>query len=103
MTARSPAPPTLASLRHHRQAIHDVARRRGLTSIKVFGSVARGDARAGSDVDLLVQLEPGSSLLDLGGFVEDLSELLERPVHVVTPRTLHGPLDTKALEDATQL
>lgn len=53
--------------------------------MRVFGSVARGDADAHSDVDLLVDLEPGRSLLDLGGLLMDLQGLLGVEVDVVTP------------------
>ena len=103
MTTPIQGPMTLSALRRHRQTIADLARRRGVISVKVFGSVARGEARPDSDVDLLVELEPGRSLLDLGGFREDVSELLRRPVHVLTPRTLRGELDTKTLGEALAL
>ena len=84
------AVPTLKKLRDRHREISELARRRGVTSIKVFGSVARAEARPDSDVDLLVELEDGRSILDLGGFLDEVSELLGRPVHVVTPRTQLG-------------
>ena len=56
--------------------------------MRVFGSVARGESGPGSDVDLLVDLEPGRSLLDLGGLPMDLRGLLGAEVDVVTPRGL---------------
>ena len=71
--------------------------------MKVFGSVARGEARHDSDVDLLVEFEPGRSLLDLGDFREDVAELLRRPVHVLTARTLRGELDKETLDEALAL
>ncbi|MGH3807467.1 MAG: nucleotidyltransferase family protein, partial [Pseudonocardiaceae bacterium] len=60
----------------HREAIMLLARRHGAHGVRVFGSVARGDARMGSDVDFLVDMEVGRSLLDLGGFLMDLQNLL---------------------------
>ena len=68
---------TLDALRaNRREAILEPARRRGARSVRVFGSVARGDAGPGSDLDLLVEWEPGRSLLDHAGLVQDLQELL---------------------------
>jgi predicted nucleotidyltransferase len=58
------------------------------SSAAVFGSVARGEARPGSDVDLLVDFEPGASLLDHVGLFQDLEELLGVGVDVVTRRAL---------------
>lgn len=78
---------TLRELRRHRHAIDAIARRRGVTSVLVFGSTARGEPKPGSDVDFLVELESGRTLLDLGGFQHGVSELLGRPVQVVTPGT----------------
>ena len=103
MTKDRTCPPTLADLRTRRRQIGDLARRRGVTNIKVFGSVARGDARDDSDVDLLVEFEPGRSVLDLGGFSEDLTDLLGRSVHVMTPATLRGHLDRSVLNEALVL
>ncbi|MCB1256966.1 MAG: nucleotidyltransferase domain-containing protein, partial [Microthrixaceae bacterium] len=64
--------PTLASLRGIRSEIIAVAKHRGATNVRVFGSVARGDGTPTSDVDILVDLEPGRSLFDLGGLQMDL-------------------------------
>lgn len=60
----------------------EAARRNGATAVWVFGSVARGDAQPGSDIDLLVELEPGRSLLDLAGLHLELCDLLDLPVDV---------------------
>ena len=60
-----------------------VFRHRG-RQIALFGSVARGDATDDSDIDFLVEFEPGSSLLDLLRLQDELSELLRRPVDVVS-------------------
>lgn len=75
---------TLTQLRDRRAEIVEIARARGASRVRVFGSVARGEATEGSDVDFLVDLEHGRSLLDLGGLLMDLQDLLERNVDVVT-------------------
>src|SRR5260370_41587010 len=66
-----------------RHLILNIAARHGAKRIRVFGSVARGEARPDSDVDFLVELEPGRSLLDLSGLILDLEEALGREVDVV--------------------
>jgi uncharacterized protein len=71
-----------------RQDVLRIANKYGARHIRVFGSVARGEADGGSDVDFLVDLEPGRSLLDLGGLQFELEALLGRPVDVVTERGL---------------
>lgn len=68
----------LDALRAQRTKILETARRRGVRNVRVFGSVARGDERENSDVDLLVELEPARSLFDLGGFLMDVQDLLGR-------------------------
>lgn len=60
-----------------RAAVLDIAKRHGAASFRVFGSVARGEATPESDIDFLVEWEPGGSLLDHAGLVLDLQELLE--------------------------
>jgi uncharacterized protein len=67
---------TIEGLRRRREEILGVARRRKAHRVAVFGSVARGEAHPGSDVDLLVDFEPGASLLDHVGLFQDLEELL---------------------------
>lgn len=66
-----------------RRAILDVAARRGAARVRVFGSVARGEATAHSDVDLLVRFEAGRSLLDQVHLIDELQALLGVPVDVV--------------------
>lgn len=77
-------PPTLDELRARRDEIFAIAARWGATNVRVFGSVARGEATDGADVDLLVDLEPERTLLDLGGLLMDLRDLLGVPVDVGT-------------------
>jgi len=67
-----------------REEIMAVARRYGASNIRVFGSVARGDATEASDLDLIVRLEPGRSLFDLGGLLMDLRDLLGIKVDVIS-------------------
>lgn len=75
--------PTLETLRTQRQEILRIASARGAHNIRVFGSVARGDARATSDIDLLVEMEPGRSVLDLSELILDLEACLQHRVDVV--------------------
>lgn len=87
----------------HREELLAIARRRGASSVRVFGSMARGDARPDSDVDLLVTLAPGVSGLALGGIVVDMQELLGRRVDVVTEAALHPELRRRVLATALAL
>lgn len=98
----SPAP-TLSELRARRDEILVLARRRGVTRVRVFGSVARGDQDAGSDIDLLVDLEDGRSLFDLGGLLMDLREALGVDVDVATPTSLRPRVAERVLADAVDL
>jgi len=81
---------TLDTLRGERkEEILRLAARRGAHNLRVFGSVARGEANETSDLDLLVAWERGRSLLDHAGLVQDLQELLGMKVHVGTEKSLH--------------
>jgi predicted nucleotidyltransferase len=93
----------LSELRERRLEILDVARARGATRVRVFGSVARGDATETSDVDFLVDLEPGRGLMDLGGLLMDLRDLLHRDVDVVTEGGLRPRVAERVLADAVEL
>jgi predicted nucleotidyltransferase len=77
---------TLERLRARRREILKVATNRGARNVRVFGSVARGEAHADSDVDLLVEMEPGRTALDLSELILDLEEMLARRVDVVEIR-----------------
>ncbi|MBK1689568.1 nucleotidyltransferase family protein [Rubrivivax gelatinosus] len=87
----------------HREQLLALARRRGVTGVRVFGSMSRGDANDDSDVDLLVSLRPGVSALALGGLLLDAQELLGRRVDVVTEASLHPALRESVLADAVAL
>jgi predicted nucleotidyltransferase len=86
-----------------REDVLRVAARHGARNIRVFGSAARGEAEPSSDVDFLVELEEGRSLLDLVGLWQDLEKLLERPVDVVEPEGLHWYIRDKVLREAVPL
>ena len=87
----------------HREQLLALARRRGVTSVRVFGSMGRGEGREDSDVDLLVTLAPGISALALGGLLLDAQDLLGRRVDVVTEASLHPTLRDRVLADAVPL
>lgn len=78
-------------------------RRRGVVRAGIFGSVARGEAGEGSDVDFLVELEKGRSLVDLAGLRLDLCDLLDREVDVATPNSLHPKLRERILSELVPL
>lgn len=86
-----------------REDILRIAAQHGAHNVRVFGSVGRGDARSDSDVDLLVELEPGRSLLDLGGLLMDLQDLLGREVDVVTDKGLRDRIRARVLKEAVPL
>ncbi len=90
-------------LEEKREDILRLASKRGATNVRVFGSVARGEADSESDIDLLVDLEPGRSLFDLGGLLMDLQELLGHKVDVVTERGLRERIRDRVLKEAVPL
>jgi uncharacterized protein len=92
-----------ALIESNREQLRSLARSRGITRIRVFGSMARGDALDDSDVDLLVTLAPGTSALALGGLLLDAQELLGRRVDVITEASLHPALRGRVLADAVEL
>jgi predicted nucleotidyltransferase len=80
-----------------------MARRHGVDNLRVFGSVARGHDNKGSDLDLLVDLELGRSLLDLGGLLTELEEFLGCKVDLVTEEGLHWYVRESILQEARPL
>jgi len=90
----------MTELARVRDQILAAAARHGATNVRVFGSVARGDANATSDVDFLVDFEPGRSLLDLASLLVDLEDLLGHPVDVVTEPGLKARIRQRVLAEA---
>jgi predicted nucleotidyltransferase len=90
-------------LERNREAILRIAREHGAVTVRVFGSVARGDANSESDIDFLVELEDGRSLLDLSRLWQDLEDLLERRVDIVEPNGLHWYIRDRVLHEAVPL
>lgn len=92
-----------AILNAHRDEILGIARLHGATNVRVFGSVVRGEAGPDSDVDFLVDLESGRSLLDLAKLLVDLELLLHRRVDVVTENGLQPHVKEPILREAVAL
>ena len=86
-----------------REDVLALAARYGVTHVRVFGSVARGEATENSDIDLLVRKTTAWSLLDRIRFQQALERLLGRPVDVVTERTLHPRIRERVLREAKWL
>jgi predicted nucleotidyltransferase len=86
-----------------RDEVLRIAGKHGALNVRVFGSVAEGRADENSDVDFLVDLEPGRSLFDLGGLLMDLQDLLGRRVDVVTEKSLHWYIRNQVLREAKPL
>ena len=95
--------PMHALIETHRAELLALARKRGITGVRVFGSMSRGDGSDNSDVDLLVTLAPGTSGLALGGLLLDAQELLGRRVDVVTEASLHPALREHVVASAVPL
>ena len=103
MTDTLTSPQTLAHLQARRPEIVQLAARHGALNVRVFGSVARGEATLESDIDFLVDFQPSTSIWDMIGFWQDLSELLGCEVSVVTESTLEGEFKENVLKDAVSL
>jgi hypothetical protein len=90
-------------LQSKREEILHLATRHGAYNVRVFGSAARGEAGPQSDVDLLVAMEPGRSLLDLGSLLADLRDLMGCQVDVVTEESIYWLLRRRILREARPL
>ena len=90
-------------LQAKREDILQTARKYGAYNVRVFGSVARGEADEKSDIDLLVDMEKGRSLLDLIGLLMDLESLLGCKVDVVTVKGLRERIRERVLKEAVAL
>ncbi len=90
-------------VRTRRDEILRIAAEHGARNLRVFGSVGRGDAGPESDLDILVDLEDGRSLFDMGGLLMDLQDLLGCKVDVVTERGLRDRIRARVLREAVPL
>jgi hypothetical protein len=93
----------LDELREKREEILTTAARHGARKVRVFGSVVRGEAGPKSDLDFLVELEPGRSLLDHAALLLDLKDLLGCDVDVLTDKGIHPRFRDRVLEEAVPL
>ncbi|MGE0387846.1 MAG: nucleotidyltransferase family protein [Gammaproteobacteria bacterium] len=90
-------------MRRRREEILAVAARHGAQNIRIFGSVARGEADERSDIDLLVDMEQGRTLFDMGGLQIELEALIGRPVDVTTERGLKHRTRVRVLQESVPL
>ena len=90
-------------IRQHRAAILCLAQRYGAHDIRIFGSVARGDATAASDLDLIVRFDPGRSLFDHGGLLMDLQDLLGVKVDVIDEEGMRPRFRQHVMKEAVAL
>ena len=86
-----------------RDQILQLADSYGARNLRVFGSVARGDSSAASDIDFLVDLDPERTLMDLGGLLMDMQSILGAPVDLATEKMLRPKVLLQALRDAVPL
>lgn len=93
----------LDQLKEKRAEILQIADRHGARNVRIFGSVARGEGDDLSDIDLLVDMEPGRSLLDLGGLWFDLNTLLAVKVDLVTEKGLKKRIRDRVLREAVPI
>lgn len=90
-------------IKTHRRELLALAERKGLRNVRVFGSMARGDADETSDVDLLVTLPPRTSGFALAGLKLDFEAILGRQVDVLTEGSLHENFRNRVLSEAIPL
>jgi len=93
----------LDKIRQERESIIEIAARYQAENIRLFGSTVRGDDRQDSDIDLLVDFLPGSTLFDQVGLIEELSGKLGRKVDVISARALNRHLAKDILQEAVPL
>ncbi len=86
-----------------REEIFEIAAKHGAANVRIFGSVARGDAGESSDIDMLVEVGENTSPWFPGGLIADLEDLLGRRVHVVTVGALHSYIRDRVLQEAVPL
>lgn len=102
-SVRSQLGPQADKLRRQRRRLLDAAEKHGVGHLRAFGSLARGEATADSDIDLLVDLKPGRTLLDLAAFRHEAGEILDLPVDVTTADMLKDRIRDEVLREALPL
>lgn len=90
-------------LRMSREGVLNTAKQYGAFNVRVFGSVARESSHQGGDINFLVDMEPGCSLLDRIGLKQDLEDLLACRVDIATPKTLHERIRDQVMKEALPL
>lgn len=95
--------PHAERLRRRRRALLDAAQRHGVVKLRVFGSMARGEAGPESDIDFLVDLKPDRTLLDLAGFRREAAQILDTRVDVATTDMLKARIRDEVLSEALPL
>ena len=93
----------IKELKQKREEIISIAKRNGGRKVRVFGSLVRGESGVNSDVDFLIELEPGRSLLDIIAIKQDLEELLQRKVDVVTEKAVSPYIRSEILSQAISI
>jgi len=88
------------AIQQHREAIRQIVERHHATNARVFGSVLHGEDNEGSDLDLLIDPTPETTLLDIGAIRHELLNLLEVPVDVLTPKALPERFRDSVLREA---
>ena len=91
------------TLREKRDRILAITRQHGARNVRVFGSIARGEGKRDSDLDVLVELESGRSLLDIIAIKQDLEDLLNTKVDVVTEAAISPYIRNQILRQAISL
>lgn len=102
-SVRSQLGPQANMLRRRRRRLLDAAERHGVSHLRVFGSLARGETKAGSDIDLLVDLKPDRTLVNLAAFRREAAEILDLPVDVATADMLKERIRDEVLNEALPL
>lgn len=90
-------------LQRHKNQIYEIANSHGVFNIRLFGSVVRQDSHSPNDIDFLIDLQPGRSLYDLCGFINEVETLLEAPIDAFTEAGLKSRIREQALKDARPL
>jgi len=95
--------PLSTLITNNRNAIKEIAQRYNATNIRVFGSMARGDANSNSDVDILADLDTNTSLLDRIALIQEIEDLLARKIDLVTPDRLHKTIRDRIIKEAVRI